>query len=62
MLASIKAGDNVVLHERGNVRVCVVEDVTPAGSIRVEGCLYNPKTGRLKTSDPYATNRISVVS
>lgn len=62
MLTKVKKGDKICLSERGKKRISVVEDITPAGNIKVEGYLYNPKTGRLKSSDPYATNRIYAVN
>ena len=54
-----KKGDKVFVYSRYRKEVREVEDITPKGFVKVMGTLFNPQTGRERTSDPYTFWMIS---
>ncbi len=52
-MIEVKKGDKVLITSRYRTEVGIVEDITPKGFIKVMGTLFNPQTGRERTSDPY---------
>lgn len=50
-LKELKAGDKVFVNSQFKKTLAKVEKITPKGSIKVLGCLFNSETGRKKTSD-----------
>lgn len=59
-MLNLKSGDAIIICERNKERTCTVEKITPGGNIKVDGMLFNGKTGRIKSSDPYATAYIKL--
>ena len=58
-MIEVKKGDKVFVSSCYRTEVKEVEDITPKGFIKVMGVLFNPQTGRERTSDPYNFRIIS---
>ena len=62
-LKDLKVGDRVLVSGRYNGGIIApIEKITPKGSIRVRGTLFNSDTGYEKGGDIWSTSRIQAIT
>lgn len=58
----VKKGDKVFVYSRYGRLLSEVSDITPKGFVRINGLLFNPQTGKQRTSDRWSYASFSVAS
>lgn len=62
-LKDLKAGDFVIVTNfQDNTKLCMVEGITPKGFIKADKTLFDPKSGRERTSDIWRVSYCQVAT